>query len=350
MQTKDEIVIQGAGPAGLTAAIALASRGRRVTVYEQNPDCGMRFRGDFQGFENWSSSTDIFDTLHEIGIQTDFWYNPVFKAEFFDYRRRERTILFERPALYLVKRGAIPGSLDLSLKQQARSKGVNLVFSTKIAADEADIIASGPKHADGIVRGITFKTTFNHEPTLILDDRLAPKTFAYLLIADGRGCLGTGLTSDFERADEYLDRTIKAYCDLFPLDIQEPKRFTGYGNFAIRDHYFENGKYYVGEAAGLQDYMFAFGLRQAVLSGHLAAMSILDSKDYDAMMAETLVPQIKTSLVNRFLYSLLGNKGYSRLLERGRKINNPLGRANKIYNARVMHKAFLPLARIAYKK
>lgn len=348
--TRDEIVVQGAGPAGLSAAITLASRGRRVTVYEKNPDCGMRFRGDFQGFENWSSTKDIFDTLHELEIATDFWYHPVFSAHFFDYRRRERVMYFERPALYIVKRGLVPDSLDLALKQQARAKGVNLVFNTKVSTKEADIIASGPSRADGIVRGITFQTSFTHEPVMILDDGLAPKTFAYLLIFEGRGCLGTGLTTNFNRADEYLDKTIEAFTDLYHLEIQNPKRFTGYGNYAIRKRYFEDGKYVIGEAAGLQDYMFAFGLRQAIVSGHLAAQSILENKSYDALMKQTLVPQLKISLVNRFLFSMLGSRGYSRLLERGRKIENPLRQANKIYNPRGIHSTLLPLARLAYKK
>ncbi len=350
MTTTDEITIQGAGPAGLSAAITLASRGRRVTVYEKNPDCGMRFRGDFQGFENWSSPTDIFDTLHGIGIATDFWHTPVLQAQIFDYKRNARTIHFERPALYLIKRGAIPGSLDQSLKQQATNKGVTLVFNTKVTDTEADIIASGPTRADGIVRGITFQTTFAHEPTLILDDTLAPKAFAYLLVADGRGCLGTGMTKHYNRADEYLDRTIQAFTDIYHLDIQNPKRFTGYGNFSLRTRYYEDGKYYVGERAGLQDFLFAFGLRQAILSGHLAATSILDNKDYDSLMQETLVPQLRVSLVNRFLFSLLGNRGYSQALERGKKITKPLARANRIYNSHLLPKVLLPISRLAYKK
>jgi len=346
----DEIKILGAGPAGLSAAITLASRGRRVTVYEKNPDCGMRFRGDFQAFENWSSPTDIFDTLHSLGIATDFWHNPILKAQFFDYKRNERTLHFERPALYLIRRGALPGSLDISLKQQAQSHGVNLVFNTKIAEDEADIVAGGPTRADGIVRGITFQTTFSHEPVMILDDTIAPKSFAYLLISDGRGCLGTGLTKHFNRADDYLDRTIQAFTDLYHLDIQNPKRYTGYGNFTLKTRYYKNGRYYVGEAAGLQDYLFAFGLRQAIVSGNLAATSILDGKDFDGLMNQTLVPQLRISLVNRFLFSMLGNNGYSRALERGKRITNPLRQMNKIYNTRVLHKALLPLARLAYRK
>lgn len=345
-----ETTILGAGPAGLSAAITLATAGHPVTVYERNEDCGMRFRGDYQAFENWSSPTDILTTLQDMGLAINFWHRPITHASFYDYKRRRRDITFEKPALYLIKRGRVPGSLDTSLKAQAIQRGARLVFNKKITEDQADIIAGGPSRADGIVRGITFETTFVQDPVMILDNTLAPKTFAYLLIADGRGCLGTGLTSHFETADKYLDRTIQVFTELYNFDITNPKRYSGYGTFALRASYEDHGKKFVGEAAGLQDYLFAFGLRQAIISGHLAARSIMDDTSYDMLVAQTLVPQLKISLINRFFFSLLGNRGYSRALERGRKIDAPLRQMNTLYNPRPVHHVLLPLARLAYKK
>jgi flavin-dependent dehydrogenase len=185
---------------------------------------------------------------------------------------------------------------------------------------------------------------------MILDDNLAPKSFAYLLTGDGKGCLGTGLTKYFSQADEYLDRTINAFQKILDIDMRNPKRFTGYGNFFLKNHYEENGRIYIGEAAGLQDYLFAFGLRQAITSGYLAAISILKNQSYDKLIKEKLAPQLKISLTNRFLFSLLGNRGYSRSLERGRKIKDPLGRMNKVYNVSRLQKMILPIARLALKK
>jgi len=345
-----EISILGAGPAGLSAAITLAKYGRKVHVYEKNNDCGMRFRGDFQGFENWSSPTDILDELPLMNLTPDFWYKPILQAEFYDYHRKKRVITFEKPALYLIKRGTMPGSLDVALKEQARRAGVNITFNQTILENEADIIAGGPKRVDGIVRGITFETTTEHVPIMILDDSIAPKSFAYLLISEGRGCLGTGLTKQYTKADEYLDRTIHAFQNLLDIDIRNEKRYTGYGNFFLRKRYEEHGTLYVGEAAGLQDYLFAFGLRQALTSGYLAAQSILQNQSYDTLMKERLVPQLKISLVNRFFFSLLGNRGYSKSLERGRKIEDPLKRMNTLYNVSLLHKAFYPLAKVTFKK
>ncbi len=57
---RDPIVhIVGAGPASLVAAINLARARHEVIVHEQKSDVGLRFQGDFQGLENWSTEEDV---------------------------------------------------------------------------------------------------------------------------------------------------------------------------------------------------------------------------------------------------------------------------------------------------
>jgi flavin-dependent dehydrogenase len=43
------VAIAGAGPAGLAAAITLATHGGRAVVYDRAPNVGTRVHGDFQG-------------------------------------------------------------------------------------------------------------------------------------------------------------------------------------------------------------------------------------------------------------------------------------------------------------
>lgn len=344
------ITILGAGPSGLTAAINLAKNGFFVKVYEKNQDCGMRFRGDFQGFENWSSTNDILNELKSMNIECDFWNKPITQAEFYDYKLNKRTVSFEKPGLYLVRRGSFSGSLDYSLKNQALKNGVEIIFNKRIREEGSDIIAGGPKRVDGIVRGIVFKTKTTRIPTIILDDRLAPKSFAYLLTGEGFGCLGTGLTKNYTIADKLLDKTIETFNSILEIDISNPKRFTGYGNFFIRNNYVENDRIYVGEAAGLQDYLLAFGLRQAITSGYLASKSIIFKQDYDKLIKKRFSSQLKTSMSNRLLYSMVGNKGYSRFLQRGKKVKDPLKRMNHQYNASVIKYMFYPFAKLLFNK
>ncbi len=345
-----EIKILGAGPAGLTAAVSLARQGYNVKVFEKNEDCGMRFRGDFQGLENWSSPTDILDDLKSMNISINFWYEPVFQCEFYDFNLNKRRIDFKKPGLYLVKRGTVKGSLDLVFKEQAIRSGAEIVFGRRVTEEEVNIIAGGPRQVDGIVRGMTFETETEHIPTMILDDNLAPKSFAYLLISKGKGCLGTGLTRNYRMVNEYFERTLKTFQKLVDLDISNAKMFTGYGNFFLMKNYEENGKLYVGEAAGLQDFLFAFGLRQAITSGYLAARSIIKNESYDKLIKKRFRQQLQTSITNRFLFGLIGNRGYSVFLKKGRKIKDPLRRMYRQYNSSFSKKIILPLARIALRK
>ncbi|MBN2603614.1 MAG: NAD(P)/FAD-dependent oxidoreductase [Candidatus Thermoplasmatota archaeon] len=345
-----DIKIQGAGPAGLTAAIKLASEGFGVTVFEKNDECGMRFRGDFQGLENWSSEIDILDDLRSMDIDINFWNKPIFSCEFYDYRLERRLIEFEKPGLYLVKRGIVQGSLDLALREQALKYGAKIRFKNKASDDTVDIIASGPRHVDGIVRGMTFDTQTEHVPIIILDDNLAPKSFAYLLTSDGRGCLGTGLSSMYQRADEFFKRTLSTFQKIIDLDISHSCMFTGYGNFFTMDQYQKNGQLYVGEAAGLQDFLFAFGLRQAITSGYLAAVAISEQKSYDKLLKERFYSQLKVSLSNRFLFSLLGNRGYSVFLKRGKTIGDPLKKMFTQYNSSLLKKVSYPFAKVVMRK
>lgn len=73
----ETVRILGAGIAGLTAALNLARHGVQVEVFEKSTTVGHRFHGDFQAFENWSSTIDIYHDLDRAGIELD-----CFKQEF----------------------------------------------------------------------------------------------------------------------------------------------------------------------------------------------------------------------------------------------------------------------------
>jgi len=345
-----EIKIIGAGPSGLTAAINLVKQGYDVKVFEKNENCGMRFHGDFQGLENWSSPLDILSELKTMNIAIDFWHKPVVESEFFDFRRNKRTVKFEKPGLYLIKRGALRGSLDLALKEQALKSGVEILFKKRVSEKEGDIIAMGPRRVDGIVRGISFETNEEHVPMIILDDTLAPKSFAYLLTSEGRGCLGTGLTNRYNRANEYFSRTLDTFKKILNLEIVGGHMFTGYFNFFVMNNYERQEKLYVGECAGLQDLLFAFGLRQAMTSGYLAARSITNDESYDNLIKERFYQQLQTSIANRFLFSIMGNRGYSAFLKKGREVKDPVRRMYKQYNTSFAKKIILPLANLVLKR
>ena len=88
------------------------------------------------------------------------------------------------------------------------------------------------------------------------------------------------------------------------------KRVGGKGDFTINKSYLQDGRYYVGESGGLQDFMWGFGMRMAVWSGHLAAQDILGKCDYEKEVRKQLMPYVRTSVANRFLMNRVGNRTF----------------------------------------
>lgn len=66
----------------MAAAITLARAGFDVTVYEQHPDVGHRFQGDFQGLENWTTEKDVLAELSGMGMRPISWPTPFAAAMF----------------------------------------------------------------------------------------------------------------------------------------------------------------------------------------------------------------------------------------------------------------------------
>lgn len=345
-----EIEIVGSGPAGLVAAINLARAGCRVTVYEEKPDVGHRFRGDFQGLENWSSDEDVTVFLERLGIQINYTCQSYNGLTVFDANLNKRIIRSQRPLFYLVQRGRWPGCLDYGLMEQAARTGVEIVFNKRVdKLEKGGIIGIGPRAADAIAKGIVFNTIMEDTAAAILDDRLAPKGYAYLLIQKGKATMATVLFKDFTRERECFERIIETFKKIFPsLDITDAKEFGGYGNFFFDKPAFENGKYYVGEAAGLQDCLFGFGMRYAITSGYLAARGIIENMDYTALLKDELMPKQKASLVNRFFFEMLGNSGY-RYCINYLGTGNAIEKARRQYNPSFLKTLFYPVASWRYK-
>ena len=111
--------IIGAGPASLVAAINLANAGIGVEIHEQKSDVGVRFNGDFQGIENWSTDIDALEFLSSIGVSINFLCEPYSIGNFYGPSLRKHVIKTSRPLFYLIRRGTKEYSLDQGLKQQA---------------------------------------------------------------------------------------------------------------------------------------------------------------------------------------------------------------------------------------
>jgi len=346
----DPIQIGGAGPAGLAAAITLARAGRRVLVHEAQCVVGHRFDGDFQGLENWSTQQDALDLLRELGITTEFAMLPCSRGYSFDAWGERYDLAGSKPLFYLVERGPGAGTLDTALLEQARGLGVEVRFNSRLDSLEGPgILAAGPKAADAIAVGYHFETAMQDGFWVIYDDELAPQGYAYLLVMNGRGTVKSCMFSGFKQEQMYVERTVAAFQRLAGLEMVNPVPHGGAGNFRIPARAVSGVHPVAGEEAGFQDFLWGFGMRYAILSGVLAARSLLQDKDYDALWRQELEAQMWNSMVNRVFFAMLGNRGYRWLLRRNRTHHWDAHRAlHWLYQPWPLKRLLLPWARRRY--
>ena len=305
------IDILGAGLSGLSAATILSREGYDVHVYEIRADSGARFDGDFQGIENWTSNTDFFDEMREWGFDPEEFKATPFNI--IDLIHPDDVITqpsTDKPAFRVVERGTDSHCIDQGFKRMAQAAGATIHYETRKALEECDIIAAGPKESSAIAFGEIFHTDHPNHVSFQLNDKLAPGAYSYLIIIDGIGLICTCLWRQQKKSSRYLNETIAWYEEHYELNRRPIKRVGGKGDFSLPDRYIHEGRYYVGEAGGLQDFMWGFGMRYAITSGALAAHSIMERCDYEKEIRGRLVPLVRASAINRFLMNRVSNRGF----------------------------------------
>ena len=332
--TQHTVRILGAGPAGLSAAIILARAGKHAVVYEKNTSVGVRFNGDWQGIENWTTKTDAIQELETLGIRATFTHLPFAGIRLYNHRLSPTDIRTSgEPLYYLVRRGNDTGSFDQSLLDEALEAGAEVRFNTTLSPAEADIIATGPcRKPPGVVRGMTFNTDLPNGAWLTIGDELSPQGYTYLLVAGGRATLATVLFSDLGNAKQYLTKTIEAYQRLLGTTFEAGRQWTGQGNFSMPKSAVQNGRLVAGEAAGFQDLFLGFGIRSSMLTGALAAKSLLEGTNYDSLWKARFESLMRTSKLNRLMFAKGRTLAYNVVWQMLSRSNNPARTLRRLYS------------------
>jgi flavin-dependent dehydrogenase len=328
------VEISGAGPAGLSAALAARARGAEVTVYEARSDAGARFHGDFQGLENWTSETDVIAELANFGIRADFSHTPVYEVVWFDPDGVERTVNAASPIFYLVRRGRDPGTLDQALKAQALEAGITIRFNQRRRhLPERSLVAEGPHRADVIVTGYVFETDMADGCYVAIAERLSPGGYSYLLVNKGRGTIAACLFDRFHDERQYLEATVAFFKRNVGVRWHTAQRYGGTGNYHCVERAVLGNRLYAGEAAGFQDALFGFGLRYALVSGYLAGSADGSALAYEDAWHRRLSGLNSASILNRWLYARLGDRGRKFLFRKALTGQDPRHFLGRIYKS-----------------
>jgi len=342
------VTIAGGGLSGLAAALAVVRRGGQARVLERHQEVGARFHGDFQGLENWSTEGDVLDELRSSGIETNFEATPFRECVFFDPDGREYECRSREPLWYLVRRGTDAGTLDQALKAQALAEGVELQLGQTVThLPGGGIVAHGPTRVDAIAVGYVFATDRSDGAFGVMSDELAPAGYSYLLICGGRGTLATCMFADFHNDKQYLARSVAFFERQVGVKVRDAKRFGGFGHMAAAPAVRRGLILVAGEAAGLQDALFGFGMRYALTSGHMAGNAWFDQdlSAYEAGYRQRIRPSIQAAIVNRYLYRRAGDRGYRTLLTRARGAADPRGWLRRYYAHHWWTSLLYPIAR-----
>ena len=349
---KDEntITVVGAGPSGLACANVLARSGRRVVVREWHAEVGSRFHGDFQGLENWSSEEDVLDGLRAAGIDPNFDHVPISEGAVFDAEGKEHRVRSNRPLYYLVRRGNGSGTIDRALLTQVRAAGADVRFSDRVGTVVGrSVLAGGPRAADAIAVGYLFETDMADGDWLVLDNRLAPLGYAYLLIHGGQGTVASCMFSGFKQQEQHVQRTLSFFRDKVGLAMRNPRRFGGFANFRLPRAAVQGGHPVVGEQAGFQDALAGFGLRYALYSGVLAARSIIDGADYEGLWRRQLGPSLRVGITNRFLFNAVGPIGW-KVAIRSLSTGDAGQTLRRFYSPSLVNRLLFPIAQLRYRR
>ena len=283
-----------------------------------------------------------------MGVSGGFDCAPVHTQVVYGPAAAGQAVRSREPLFYLVRRGSGEGTLDQGLKRAALAVGVTLRLRDPVHdLPDGGIVAHGPRRVDALSVGYLFETDAPDGAYTALDNALAPKGYAYLLVSGGRATLATCMFADFRDALACLGRSLEFFRGKMSFAMRNVRRFGGYGNMTAPRARRNGGILVAGEAAGFQDALWGFGIRSAILSGQMAARSWIEGSPgaYERLWRKGLGWALRTSVVNRFAWERSGHRGYEWALGRLARSRQPRAWLRKHYGPRLWKAAFFPIAR-----
>jgi flavin-dependent dehydrogenase len=311
----ERVRIAGGGVSGLATATLLARAGIEVDVFDRHAGGGGRFKGGWQILENGSTARDAMGELAELGLAERVEAIPAREAVLIDPSGTTHRVRSERPYAYFIRRGG-GASLDAALRGLAVAAGVRL-RDREPAPVDADVIASGPRQADGVAREVVFSSDLPDTIAVLFDPSVTPTGYAYLFCLGGHATFGVAQVRGVSGLPVAQRAAWVRFRETFgEFAVRDESVGGQFMNFSLPSHLRAgDGRWYVGEAAGVQDFLFGLGNRLAIRSAALAAAGIRGAWDH-ARFRRDLVAPMRSSIAMRFAYERAGRRAFAWLSRR----------------------------------
>ncbi len=300
----------GGGISGLVAAILLKKNGYDPIIYEKKIQCGFGRNNDIEGLETWNFIQNPISFIRSLDIPINFNFKSETQFEVHFDNSPSLMIKDKNPFFHFIKRGSDIGDIDKELQTYALSLGCEIRFNYTPKKEHMSIIATGTNHAKAYIQGYTFKTSLSNQTHLFLNDALSKTGYGYLIIWNGNATLAVAYKKIDDKNKDISNRLVKILEKKVDLKLpKNSKKFSNYGCFDINATKIDKfGKIYIGEAGGFQDYLFGFGMNSAIVSSFLAIKSITENENFIKLINKSIMPQMRASLVNRYLYQNLSER------------------------------------------
>jgi flavin-dependent dehydrogenase len=309
------IRIAGGGVSGLATAVHLARGGARVEVFDRHAGGG-RFAGGWQLLENGTTGLDALAELGAWRLEPRCEVIPVRQARFYDAAGREYAISSREPYGYFVRRGPGAGTLDTWLRDEALGAGAVLHDGVQAPAD-VQVVATGPRVPDGVAREVVFTSDLPDTVAVLFDPGLTPTGYAYLFCLGGRATFGVALARHLRRLPQARRQAWERFRELLgPFAVAEAREGGQFMSMSLpRGLQGPDGRWYVGEAAGVQDFLYGLGMRLALRSAALAAGGVLGRWE-DGAFERGIRRRMVATVALRFFYERAGAGAFASFCRR----------------------------------
>lgn len=208
----NKIIVVGAGPAGIMAAIRAAGLGQNVTLIEKNPSLGRKLLLSGQGRSNLTNSCDLDSFLERFSGRGQFLrsaFNKFFNQDLIDFfKERGLELKEERQGRIFPVTDSSASAVEVLKKELEKSK-VEVLYKTSVKAVKINV-----DHVQGVILS---------DGKLIFADRV-------ILATGGVSYKFTGSTGEgLEIARSLGHKIVDVRAGLVPLETKErfPKKLEG---------------------------------------------------------------------------------------------------------------------------